>query len=203
MNDPTGPLNPFIQCFRCGYWLYDYIENPEILQERYIMMIPPVDDGNLVDNILRYGPDFRKKFNIISHKKPDGSPVKCCSMECCLDSLSCIYENDEESFTISCIMLSKIYNVRIPGLDLHIDGPQILIKNLNKDPKLLSRWGGNQTYEMYRVGFTMPDFKLNIPVDDEIHTGRFMEDLLVRECESASESEANTESEAESEHVKN
>lgn len=183
---PTGPLNPVIQCFRCGYWLYDYIANPKILQERYVMMIPPVDEGNQVDTILRYGPDFRKKYDYISHNKPKGMPIKCCSMECCLDTLSGVYSNDEESFTICCVILSKMYNVRIPGLDLAIDGPQIQIKNLNKDPKLLSRWGGNQTYETYRAGFTEPDFKLDISHENTIHTGRYMEDLLTKDCQSNS-----------------
>jgi len=179
--DPVGPLDPIDQCFRCGY-----IVSSEIADEGYIIPLPPNDEvSGIIDNIMRYGPSFQKNFTFKSAIKPErikGLPVKCCSIECCLDILSKIYEEDLESFTICCCLVSKMYNVRIPGLPIVINGPQIPMKNLNKDIKLLKRWGGSQTYHQYRSGLTMVPYKMDIP-DEPVFTGSYMEDLVALEAE--------------------
>ncbi len=189
MSEPSGIFRPNTQCFRCGYWTD---------KNGYILFNPPNDDNMAISNIMRYGPTFAKKFNCMATQEDqiDGLPIRCCSIECCLDMLSDLYKEDEESFSICCIILSKTYNVRIPGLEmLSIDGPQVKISNLNKNPKLLKRWGGNQTYDQYRQGFTMPDFKIEIPEEnDEIGQSKLYEETEMLECfdEEASEGEFDT-----------
>ena len=164
--EPTeNKLNPVIECFRCGYWA----DNPDA-PNGYVIFNPPNDNNGTLSNIMRYGPSFASNFDYNSSMKAediDGLPIKCCCVECCLDTLSSIYETDDESFTICCIILSKTYQVRIPGLDLSIDGPQVRIDRLNRDPMLLERWGGTQTYEHYRSGVVMPSFDIKAPVSLE------------------------------------
>jgi len=147
--EPSGKFNPLHECLRCGFHVYETYSHQGTLVH------------NLDGDIMRYGPDFAEKFEIDMHIDEDdlyGQPIKFCSINCALDTLSGIFQNDPKQFTMYCVMLSGVYNVSVPGLP-PADPPkryQVRKENLNNNPKSLERWGGTKTYEEYRVGFISP-----------------------------------------------
>lgn len=162
MTEPTGDLNPLEQCFRCGF-------NIRYTKTSKGVLLYGAED------ILRYGPGFTEdKYAIDTDIDEDnfaGQPLITCSADCALDSLSHLFKDNPEQFTIHCIMLSGAYSVQIPGMPPSTITKRFIIdpkqKTLNNDPKKLKRWGGNLTYREYRKNFTEP---IHIDVDNHEHT---------------------------------
>lgn len=152
-------LNPIIECFRCGY---------EVKQPQCVFIHTPDD------NVARFGPMFEVNYKLdIPHDDIEGLPLLMCSVNCALDTLAVMFQKNHEKFTIYCILLAAIYDVNIPGLPqtkkYHLEPTSI-----NKDPKVLLRWGGTESYSKYRRDFICPPsiveylFNKNEDNDDDL-----------------------------------
>jgi hypothetical protein len=175
MEPNSENLNPIEQCFRCGYNICD-------TETKKGVALYGVED------VLRYGPGFVPENYMIDISDIDednfvGQPVMLCSADCALDSLSHLFRNNPEQFTIHCVMLAAAYNVQIPGLPSNRKKKYVinpLNNTLNNDPKKLKRWGGTMTYQEYRKHFICP-----VHIDQESHEIKKVHSPLecdVREC---------------------
>ena len=144
-------FNPIEQCFRCGYNIRDTCTTKGVLLYG-------------VEDVLRYGPGFCPEKYIIDIGDIDednivGQPIMTCSADCALDSLSYIFDNNHEQFTLHYIMLSAAYDIQLPCLDTKIKKKYKLDptkQTINNNPKKLERWGGKMKYEEYRKDFVCP-----------------------------------------------
>lgn len=144
-------FNPIEQCFRCGFNIRDTCTTKGVLLYG-------------VEDVLRYGPGFCPEKYIIDIGDIDednivGQPIMTCSADCAVDSLSYIFDNNHEQFTLHYIMLSGAYDIQLPCLDTKIQKKYKLDpskQTINNDPKKLERWGGKMKYEEYREHFICP-----------------------------------------------
>ena len=158
LYEPTGNLNPLTQCFRCGFSI-----EATATKKGVLLFNIGNEDISETYSVLRYGPDFMETHDVdtdINEEDLYGQPIQTCSINCAADTLSHLYKNDPEQFTVHIILMSAIYNVAIPGLPQTENNPKeyILKKEyLNNNHFNLKRWGGTFTYAEYRKHFICPE----------------------------------------------